>query len=392
MRRVPERHALLGPSSAHRWLQCPPSARLEEDFPEKDTAYTREGTLAHRLAELRLKERWYDADIAQALEEVTADPLYSPAMAEFVDGYVAFIDERMADAKTRCGDPQIFVEHEIHYEDYVPEGFGTADCIIVADEMMDVIDFKYGQGVAVSAEGNPQMMIYGLGSYLALNWLYRVNAIRTTIYQPRKDNISSAIIATDSLLEWAKTTLATKATLAWHGQGEFGPSEDACRWCKAAATCRARAEYQLQLAAEDFDDHQPATLSPEEIASVLTRLPDLLNWAEAVKAYAQEAAVNDGATFPGFKLVEGRSTRKYTDQDAIAAKLRKAGFKAGEIYKPKELLGLTAMEKLVGKKRLEELAGQYIVKPEGAPTLVPETDKRPAINTAAQAADDFKEE
>ncbi len=387
---MPDIHALLGPSGAHRWLACTPSARLEEGFTDSGSEYAREGTLAHRMAELLLKEQWRGEDINAELDAVMHDPLYTASMGEHIDAYVAFIAERMAEAKTRCDDPRIYIEQTIRYDDYAPEAFGTADCIILADGVMDVIDLKYGKGVPVSAEGNPQMRLYGLGCYLAMSWAYEINTIRMTIFQPRLDNISTAEISREDLLEWAETELKPKAALAWAGEGEFQPGQETCRWCKAAPTCRARAEHQLEIARYEFA--QPPMLAPDEVADVLRRLPDLLSWADQVKAYAQDMAINQGVFFPGFKVVEGRSTRKYTDEAAIAKALRGEGFKNTEIYKPKELLGLTAMEKLVGKKHLEELAGQYIIKPEGAPTLVPDTDKRPAINTAAQAAEDFKEE
>lgn len=390
MTAMPELHALLGPSSAHRWMVCTPSARLEEGLVDKGSEYAQEGTLAHRLGELLLRQRWEGADIATDLAAVEADPLYSAAMREHMEGYVAFIEERVAEARTRCADPRVFIEQTVRFDDYVPEGFGTADCIILADGLMDVIDLKYGAGVPVSAEDNPQMRIYGLGCYLALSWVYQIDNVRMTIYQPRLDSISTDAMTSEDLLAWADTELKPKAALAWEGTGDFNPGEHQCKWCKIAATCRARAEHQLQLAAYDFA--QPPTLTPEEVADVLTRLPDLLAWADQVKAYAMDAAINKGLRFPGFKVVEGRSNRKYTNEHAIFLRLKKAGYPAAELYKPKELLGITAMEKLVGKKHLEELVGGLIEKPAGAPTLVPETDKRPELNTAAQAAEDFKEE
>lgn len=388
---MPDAHALLGPSSAHRWLACPPSARLEEGLEDQGSDYAREGTLAHRLGELRLRERWEaPKDRSQDFEEVRSDPMYSATMSEHIDAYVSFVEERMAEAKTRCGDPRIFIEQTIRYEEYAPEAFGTADCIILADGLMDVVDFKYGKGVPVSAEDNPQMKLYALGCYLALSWAYEIHTIRMNIFQPRLDSVSTAEISCEDLLAWAEKELKPRAALAWEGKGDFAPGAETCRWCKAAPICRARADHQLELAKYDFA--QPATLTAEEVADILRRLPDLKAWAEQVEAYAQDAAVNNGETIPGFKVVEGRSNRKYEDEDAIAKALRKAGFKVADIYKPKALLGITAMEKLVGKQTLEKLAGQYIIKPPGAPTLVPETDKRPAINTAAQAAEEFKED
>lgn len=387
---MPDRHALLGPSSAGMWLNCTPSARLNEGAADKGSSYAQEGTLAHRLGELLLRARWEDADIGEDLAAVRTDPMYSGEMAEYMDGYAAFVAERMAEARTRCPDPRICIEQEIHFGEYVPEGFGTSDAIILSDGLMDVIDLKYGSGVPVSAENNPQMRLYALGCYLALSWAYDIPEIRMTIFQPRLDSISTAVITAEKLLNWAETELRPKAALAWEGKGEFHPGESTCRWCRAAAVCRANRDYQLELARQDFAD--PPLLTAEEVSEVLIRLPGLLAWSEKVKAYALDAAVTQGISFPGFKVVEGRSTRKYADPDAIAAALCEVGFQEANIYKPRELLGLTAMEKLVGKKRFGELAGAYIIKPGGAPTLVPEADKRPPINTAAKAAEDFKED
>lgn len=392
---MPDTHALLGPSSAHRWMTCTPSARLEEKLEDSGSEYAKEGTLAHRLGELRLRAKYEGLDLCgpeggPQLQEVVNDPMYSATMSEHMDAYVDFIGERLAEAKTRCNDPRLFIEQRICYEEYAPDGFGTADCIILADGIMDVVDLKYGKGVPVSAENNPQMKIYGLGGYLALSWAYDIHTVRMTIFQPRLDSVSTAEISVEDLLTWAEIELKRKALLAWEGGGDFAPGEDTCRWCKVAPTCRARADYQLGIARYEFT--QPELLTPEDIADVLRRLPDLQNWADQVAAYALDMAVNHGATIPGFKVVEGRSNRRYANEDAIAKALRKDGFKVADIYKPKELLGITAMENLVGKRRFAELAGPYITKPEGKPTLAPENDKRPAINTAAQAAHDFKEE
>lgn len=387
---MPDSHALLGPSGAHRWMVCTPSARLTENMSDRYTEYAREGTLAHRLGELLLRERWEGADITEALAEVQADPLYSGNMGELMEGYADFIGERLAEARTRCADPRLFIEQRLDLTEYIPESFGTSDAVIIADGLMDVVDLKYGAGVPVSAEGNAQMRIYALGAYLALNWAYQIDTVRMTIYQPRLDRITASEMAVPDLLDWAEKELKPRAALAWEGRGDYVPGEHQCRWCEAAAVCRARAEYQLELAKEDFAP--PPTLEPEEIARILSRLTDIRAWLTQVEAYALDAAANHGVSFPGWKVVAGRSNRRYGDEDAIAKALRGAGYKVAEIYKPRELLGITAMEKLVGKKRFAELAGAYIVKPDGAPTLAPESDKRPAINTAAEAAEDFKEE
>lgn len=384
---MPDVHALLGPSSAAMWIACPPSARLGENISDTGSDYAREGTLAHRIGELLLRKRWKDADIEKDLDAAKADPQYSASMYEYMTAYADFVEERMAEAKAQCTDPHIFIEQQVDFAEYAPEGFGTSDVVIITDGQMEVVDLKYGSGIPVSAEGNPQMRIYGLGAYLAWSWAYDIQKVRMTIFQPRLDNISSDTMTVTDLLEWAENELEPKAKLAWEGKGEFNPGEKQCRWCKAAATCRARAEYQMELAKHDFAP--PPTLDESEIADILTRLPEFKAWVKEVEDYAQDAAVNRGVHFPGYKVVEGRSNCKYGDENAIAECLTKAGFDSSAIYKPKELLGLTAMEKLVGKKKLGELTGKYIIKPEGAPTLVPLSDKRPELNTAAKAAELF---
>lgn len=387
---MPSDHALLGPSSAHRWLSCTPSARLEEGLPDTGSSYATEGTLAHRLGELLLRAEYEGADITEELAEVRADPQYSPAMMEHMEGYVAFVAERYADAKSHCPDPRLYVEQRIDVSEYVPDGFGTTDCVIIADGLMDVIDLKYGAGIPVSAEDNPQMRIYALGCLLAFSLFYEITAIRMTIYQPRLDSISTAVIDRDKLEAWAEQFLKPRAAQAYAGEGPFAPGELTCKWCKAGATCKARAEYQLELAAKDFQD--AALMDNDEIAEVLERLPGLLAWAKQVKDYAEDAAINHGEKFPGFKVVEGRANRRYVNEGAIARRLKKAGFATADIYKPKELLGITAMEKLVGAKKLAELVGGLIEKPAGSPTLVPMSDKRPELNTAAKAAEDFADD
>lgn len=384
---MPSDHALLGPSSAHRWLSCTPSARLEEGLPDTGSSYATEGTLAHRLGELLLRAEYEGTDITEELAEVQADPQYSPAMMEHIEGYVAFVAERYADAKSHCPDPRLYVEQRIDVSEYVPDGFGTTDCVIIADGLMDVIDLKYGAGIPVSAEDNPQMKIYALGCLLAFSLFYDITAIRMTIYQPRLDSVSTAVIDRDKLEAWAEQFLKPRAAQAYAGEGPFAPGELTCKWCKAGATCKARAEYQLELAAKDFQD--AALMDNDEIAEVLERLPGLLAWAKQVKDYAEDAAINHGEKFPGFKVVEGRANRRYVNEGAIARRLKKAGFATADIYKPKELLGITAMEKLVGAKKLAELVGGLIEKPAGSPTLVPMSDKRPELNSAAKAAADF---
>jgi hypothetical protein len=384
---MPDKHAMLGPSSAHRWLVCPPSARLNEDIEDKGSDFAREGTVAHKVAELVLRSEILVEDVAAELAEVEADPMYNATMREHCEDYGLFITERLNEAKATCSDPLLFVEQEIQFDQYVPEGFGTADCVIIADGTMDVIDFKYGAGVPVSAEDNPQMKLYGLGALLAFDFLYDISVVRMTIYQPRIDNVSTFEVFRESLYQWAKDVLKPAAAQAWAGEGAFCPGAEQCKWCKVGATCKARAAYHLATVREDFDD---ATLmNPAEIAEIVLKKKAIENWLKQVDEFALDQAVNHKATYPGLKLVEGISRRKYTDEGAIAAALAEAGVNTDTIFKPAELLGFGEMEKLVGKKRFGELAGQWIDKPAGKPTLVSESDKRPALDTAAKAEADF---
>ena len=221
---MPDLHTLLGPSSAHMWMACPPSARPGEGIEDKGSAYAQEGTLAHRIGELLLRKRWEEAGITADLEAAQSDPLYSGEMGEHMEAYAAFVGERMAEAKTRCADPRIFIEQTVRFDEYVPEGFGTSDAIVISDGLMDVVDLKYGKGVPVSAEGNPQMKLYALGCYLALSWAYEISTIRMNIFQPRLDSISTDTVSRDELLAWAENELKPRAALAWAGKGRSAPA------------------------------------------------------------------------------------------------------------------------------------------------------------------------
>lgn len=371
------RHALLSASSADRWLHCPPSARLCEGYEDKGSDYAAEGTDAHTLCESRLKS---------ALGMATKDPVedlswYNAEMEDCAGGYAEYVTELLEQAKQTCSDPIVLIEQRVDFSRWVKEGFGTADCIIIADGMMNIVDYKHGKGVEVSAEANPQMMLYALGALEIFDGIYDITEVRMTIYQPRKNNVSVCVMEKDSLLEWAQNDLVYKAKLAYEGQGDFHCGEW-CRFCKAKAECRERAEANLALARYDFE--APALLDDEEIADILGKVDALTAWASDVKEYALQQAIS-GKDWNGWKLVEGRSNRKYTNDAVVAATVENAGFDPYE----RKVLGITAMQKMLGKSRFEELLAPYIEKPQGKPTLVPESDKRPAMNTAKN---DFMEE
>ena len=376
----PNRHAVLSASSSHRWLHCNPSARLEQEFEDWETEAAAEGTAAHALAEHKLRK---------ALKMRSRKPVSkydSDEMDAYTDGYVEFVLEALEEARQLCSDTKVLIEQRLDFSCYVPDGFGTGDCLIVADKLLHIIDLKYGQGVLVDATENPQMMLYALGALRIFDCLYDIESVSMTIYQPRRENVSTWSIPVTELDDWAERTLKPKAELAYKGEGEYCPGAW-CQFCKAAVKCRARAEAKLQLAKYEFA--QPPLLSVAEIGDILGKLDDLIKWANEIIAYAQDAAVNHGKEWPGYKLVESRTNRKYTDEDAVIEAAHAAGYT--DIFK-KSLISITEMEKLMGKKTFAEVLGGLVVKPVGRPTLVPASDRRPAITTtgAKQDFSDYK--
>ena len=374
----PKSHAILSASSSHRWLNCNPSARLEQEFEDQETEAAAEGTAAHALCEHKLRK---------ALKLRSKKPVSQydcDEMDDYTDGYVQFVLEQLAQAKLTCPDPQVLIEQRLDFSCYVPDGFGTGDCLIIASPRLHVIDFKYGLGVLVDAYQNPQMMLYALGALRIFDCLYDITEVSMSIYQPRRENVSTWTISVDELMDWAENTLRPKADLAYKGEGEYSPGSW-CQFCKAAVKCRARAEAKLDLARFEFA--QPPLLSDAEIEEILGKLDDLTKWANEIMAYAQDAAINHGKEWAGYMLVESRTNRKYTDEDAVARAAASAGYR--DIYK-KTLISITEMEKLMGKQTFKEILGGLIVKPIGKPTLVPASDKRPAITTTG-AKHDFNE-
>ena len=366
---MPEKHARFSPSSADRYIHCPPALRLGEEYGPEDTStdYTKEGTEAHALCEhlLRLE-----------LGEASPDPrpnfkYYTPEMEEAASGY------RDAVLEIRDSHPgsELFVEQEIHFEEYAEGAFGTSDALVLSEPEMFVVDFKYGKGVPVSAEDNAQLKCYALGAYLAFSSLYDIQKITLVIFQPRLNNYSSWSLSTESLLTWADKTLRPAAAQAIRGDGDFACGAW-CRFCKAKAVCRKRAEENLAMARYDFA--RPETLEPDEINVILSKVDGLISWAEDIKNYALQQALS-GAVWDDWKVVERRSVRRFRDDVQAAQTLEAAGISPYE----RRMKTLSEIEKELGKRRFSELLSDQIIKPTGRSTLVPRADKRPEITTAA---------
>ncbi len=369
---MPETHALLSASSAKRWLACPPSARLTENMPDTGSGYAAEGTLAHSLCELKLRRKFEGlkkSAFDKAVAEIRKNELYSPEMDGYTDQYIDYISRIVHGYSTK---PAVIPEQRVDYSGIAPGGFGTSDCIILCGNDIHIIDFKYGKGVPVSAEDNPQLKLYALGAARDYDMLYDIRNVTLHIVQPRtEDGNSSWSLSRNALEEWGRNIMPT-AKLAWEGKGEFSCG-DHCRFCKAKATCRARAEHILSEA--EFSIVPPELLSDDELGKILVRARLFANWLSDIEEYALNEIMS-GKTVTGFKAVEGRSNRQITDLEAAFTVLKDSGIEEAMLYERKPL-GLTELEKLVGgKKKLTELIGGYIEKPQGRPTLVPADDKR----------------
>ena len=386
-------HALLSASGAGRWLNCTPSAKLEDKYGEKKSSvYAEEGTLAHELSELYLRkdvlETINEQDFDARLEEIMANSLFNEEMLEVVPIYTDYCSAQLAEAKTVNPLAVMEIEQKLNLTEYVPESFGTADCVIINDDLMEVIDLKYGKGVPVYAEWNKQLMLYALGALHKYDAMYDITEVRMTIVQPRINNISSWQISVEELKKWAEEELKPKAQLAFEGKGELNAG-DWCRFCAVRNQCRKLYEQQLEIAQHEFAE--PALLTDDEIADIVRRTPKLIEWANSITEYAQVKALNENKQWPGLKLVEGISRRKWLDEDkainAIFARLPELS--EDEILNTK-LKPITSIEKLVGKARFADILADMVVKPQGKPTLVPLEDKRPAMGYG-QAQIDFKE-
>ena len=386
-------HAKLSASGSEKWMTCTPSAHFEEQFEDEGSEFSKEGTFAHELLSHRLLGY---LGRPQEFKAETDIPDYAKYWSTNLHDYVVltmrYVMDAIKAARERCADPVIMVEQRLDFRIWVPEGFGTGDVVIISDGLVEVLDLKYGKGIYVDAHGNSQMRLYGLGALNELSHLYDIKQVTMTIMQPRLDNWGSETLDTDALLAWADNEVVPKAKLAWEGAGVFvaGDHCTSC-FCKARYTCPARAEQSLAVAKQEFADGAPVKaedLSMARIAELLPKADMVIDWFNDLKAYSLEQATKHNNIVPGFKLVEGRSNRKYSNQDDVAAKLKAAGIAEAVMYE-RSLLGITAMQQALGKKVFTEVLGGLIVKPEGKPTLVPEGDKRPALASPATAVEDF---
>ena len=371
---MPGTHAILSASSSARWLACPPSARINAELPETTSVYAEEGTKAHALAEKTLQ-----GYLAGGPAEVQSD---NEEMKEAVQRYVDVCIEKINAAKAASPDAVVHVEFRLDFSTYVPDGFGTGDMVIVSDKSLEICDLKYGKGVPVSAEGNTQMRLYALGAVEEFGMLYAFDTVHMTIIQPRLDSVSTDTLSAGKLIDWGRSIIPI-AKLAYDGKGDF-QAGDHCRFCKFRPRCKALAAYMAEKTAL----RKKQTLTDLETVAILQAAKEIKRWLTDIEEYALGKAL-DGYDWPGMKLVEGRSKRVITDPDAAAAALIENGFDADAVYKPRELQTLTALEKLVGKKSLAEALGGLIEKPDGKPTLVELSDKRPPLDITAKAADAF---
>lgn len=382
-------HALLGASSAHRWLICPPIARLEEQFKDRGSSFAEEGTAAHELAELALAKRFKlmaTRSVNTKLKKFRSEnSYYDQSMEDYVEAYCDLVEERV----NHYQDAVIELEQKVDFTKWVPEGFGTSDVVVLADNTIEIIDLKYGKGVPVDAYLNPQLMLYALGAVDKYDIIYEFETVRMTIVQPRLDNVSTFEIDKEELLYWADNYVAPRAAQAWEGTGEWTITDDVVKFSKVRAQLRLRAERNFLLV-DKYELKESPLLTNEEIAEILDRAPEIKKWLDHVEQYALNKALTEGEEFPGWKVVAGRSNRKISDEESLLFLLEAEGFDDDEILKPRALQAIGQLEKVVGKKKFAELASDFIVKPEGKPVLVTEKDKRPALNSMEDALNDFE--
>lgn len=383
---MPTQHALLSASGAHRWLHCTGSPLLEKDFPDSTSVYAQEGTLAHYLCELKLMA--YTGEITKRKltsmkNKLMKSELWQPEMESTSETYLDYIKDITMSYTVK---PVILTEKRVDFSRYVPEGFGTADCLILAGDTLHVVDYKHGKGVVVDADHNPQMMLYALGAMNELSLLYRFKSVHMVIVQPRVNNISEFTMTADELVEWGESVVKPKAEAAISGNGTF-EAGDWCRFCRAKQQCKTRCESNDSLYPELSAQHDPRLITLAELGEYLKRGKDMAAWLEDMKEYALSESLA-GADVPGWKAVEGRGSRAFTDTDEAVDTLIKNGIDESVLYE-RRVLTLAQMEKAVGKKAFGELVGDLVVKNPGKPTLVEESDKRPRITNQPTAADVF---
>ena len=379
-------HAKLSASGSKRWLTCTPSAQLETQFPDSTSAFAEEGTWAHEYSELLLTDFLFKMDIklfTRRLDTVMSETFATAENYEAVESYVSFVQGRIKQARANDAASVVMLEQRVDFSEWVPGGFGTGDVVIVSNGTLEVIDLKFGKGVQVDAENNSQLRLYALGAWNEYEMLFDIENVRMTIVQPRLNHISTDEMKLTDLVEWADDYVAPRAQMAANGEGSFVPGAH-CRFCKARFTCRARAKEAIEA-----DFKEPDLLSDDEIAELLKKVDEIEKWAKDIQEYARSKA-EQGTKFTGWKLVEGRSVRKFSDAEAVAHRLFAEGYGESDLYE-RELKGITALEKSLGKKRFNELVADLIVKPAGKPSLVPEDDKRPEYNSLAAAQADFSE-
>lgn len=389
-------HAVLSPSGASRWTVCTRSARLEQGFPDRAGEDAKKGTVAHVLAENLIKrelklitEIRYLLVLSeiQSIVDANGNPYYDTEMLAYCEDYRDYVIEVYNRARAKTPDTIILLEQSLDLQAYIPEGFGTADVIIIADGTLYFIDLKYGKGVEVSAIENAQMKVYSLGALVKYDLVYSIDNVHMTIYQPRINNISEWEISAEALYDWGATFLRPQALLAFAGEGDFVPGEKQCKFCRAKPMCKALADYNMELAGEVFKDI--TLLSDMEVADILSRAKLFTDWITSLKDYALEQAVTNGKKWPGFKVVEGRSNRKYIDAKVVIERLKENGFDETVIFKPQELLGITALQGAIGKPVFASTVEPLLIKPQGKPTLVLLDDKRPEMSSFEDAASVF---
>lgn len=382
-------HALLSASGAHRWLVCTPSAKLEENFPDSVSEAASEGTLAHELAEKKLQHYFFTNDmpkskLTRAIGKLKKNELWQDEMMGYTDEYLDYVKNT---ALAFHSLPYAAVEKKVEFDKYVPDGFGTADCILISGSILHIIDLKYGKGVPVSAEENPQMKLYALGAYETYRMLYPIEEIRMTIVQPRLDSISEWNCSVDHLLKFGEY-VKTRAALAIEGAGPYAPGEGTCGFCRAKSVCRARSDHNVRQA---FDiEELPPLISAEEAGKRLLALEDVVRYQKDLQDWALAECLS-GNTVPGWKAVEGKRSRDWTDMEKAFEKLQKGGIDRAMLWEEKPLT-LAQVEKTVGKKEFTEMVGAMVISKPGKPTLVRESDKRQAITNKVTAAEAFREE